>query len=254
MQHDEKFKQKLRKTVDEETLKWAQKESREFAKLMSYYKCAMLEVETRFQVLNEEYLLEHDRAPINSISSRLKTLPSIREKLERKDIPFELDAIEDQLNDIAGVRIICPFPDDVHTMANTFLRQDDIELLQKKDYISNPKTSGYRSLHLIVAIPVHLADGKRMTKVEIQIRTIAMDFWASLEHQLRYKRDNAFTPEMAAELYECAQLSAALDIRMDSLRKSVQAHNEKQIFLEGYINEVSNFLLQPEWSCGISGK
>ena len=228
MDHEDRFRLKLMVAVDEETLEWAQKASREFAKRMSYYKCAMLEVETRFHVLNEEYVLEHGRSPMNSIKSRLKTLPSLREKLERKHIPFDVDTLEQQINDIAGVRVICSFPEDVYTMANAFLAMDDIEVLQRKDYISNPKHNGYRSLHLIVAIPVHLAEGKRMTKVEIQLRTIAMDFWASLEHQLRYKQDNAFTEEMAAELYECAQLSAALDIRMDNLRKSVQEMNDRE--------------------------
>ena len=173
-------------------------------------------------------MLEHGRPPVNSIKSRLKTLPSLREKLERKHISFDVDTLEQQINDIAGVRVICSFPEDVYTMANAFLAMDDIEVLQRKDYIKNPKPNGYRSLHLIVAIPVHLAEGKRMTKVEIQLRTIAMDFWASLEHQLRYKQDNAFTEEMAAELYECAQLSAALDIRMDNLRKSVQEMNDRE--------------------------
>lgn len=228
MDHEDRFRLKLMEAVDEETLEWAQKASREFAKRMSYYKCAMLEVETRFHVLNEEYVLEHGRSPMNSIKSRLKTLPSLREKLERKHIPFDVDMLEQQINDIAGVRVICSFPEDVYTMANAFLAMDDIEVLQRKDYIKNPKPNGYRSLHLIVAIPVHLAEGKRMTKVEIQLRTIAMDFWASLEHQLRYKQDNAFTEEMAAELYECAQLSAALDIRMDNLRKSVQEMNDRE--------------------------
>lgn len=228
MRSDERFRQKMMETVDEETLEWAQKASREFAKRMSYFKCAMLEVETRFQVLNEAYILEHGRAPVNSIKSRLKTLPSLKEKLERRNIPFDLDIMEERLDDIAGVRIICSFPEDVYTMAEAFLSQEDIELIRRKDYIQNPKANGYRSLHLIVAIPVHLADGKRMTKVEIQIRTIAMDFWASLEHQLRYKRDNEFTEEMAAELYECAQLSAALDVRMDKLRKSVRELNGRE--------------------------
>ena len=228
MKEDEKFRLKMMETVDEETMEWAQKASTEFAKRMSYYKCAMLEVETRFNVLNEEYILEHGRAPVNSIKSRLKTLPSLREKLERKNIPFDVDTMEEQLNDIAGVRVICSFPEDVYTMANAFLAMDDIEVLQEKDYIKNPKPNGYRSLHLIVAIPVYLAGGKRMTKVEIQLRTIAMDFWASLEHQLRYKQDNEFTEEMATELYACAQLSAALDLRMDKLRKSVQEHNSRE--------------------------
>lgn len=219
------LRQKMMAAMDEETMQQAQTVSKEFAKLMVYYKCAMLEVQTRFTVLNEAYILEHGRAPVSSIKTRLKTIPSIREKMERRSIPFSLEAMEEGLNDIAGVRVICAFPEDVNTMANTFLQQDDVVLLRKKDYITNPKPNGYRSLHLIIAIPVHLADGKRMTKVEIQIRTIAMDFWASLEHQLRYKRSNEFTEEMAQELYECAQLSAALDNRMDHLRRSVHKYN-----------------------------
>lgn len=226
MDNEGQFGRKLMEAVDEETLEWAQKASREFAKRMSYYKCAMLEVETRFHVLNEEYVLEHGRSPMNSIKSRLKTLPSLREKLERKHIPFDVDTLEQQINDIAGVRVICSFPEDVYTMANAFLAMDDIEVLQRKDYISNPKHNGYRSLHLIVAIPVHLAEGKRMTKVEIQLRTIAMDFWASLDHQLRYKKEREFTPQMAVELYECAQMSALLDRRMDALRQQTETREE----------------------------
>ena len=219
------LRQKMMAAMDEETMQQAQTVSKEFAKLIVYYKCAMLEVQTRFSVLNEAYILEHGRAPVSSIKTRLKTIPSIREKMERRGIPFSLEAMEEGLNDIAGVRVICAFPEDINTMAKTFLQQDDVVLLRKKDYITNPKPNGYRSLHLIIAIPVHLADGKRMTKVEIQIRTIAMDFWASLEHQLRYKRANEFTEEMAQELYECAQLSAALDNRMDHLRRSVHKYN-----------------------------
>jgi len=226
MPDDERLRQKMLAAVDEETMLRAQTVSKEFAKLIVYYKCAMLEVQTRFTVLNEEFALEYGRTPVNSIKTRLKTLPSIREKMERRNIPFSFDSMEEELNDIAGVRVICAFPEDVNIMANAFLKQDDVVLLQKKDYITNPKPNGYRSLHLIVALPVHLADGKRMTKVEIQIRTIAMDFWASLEHQLRYKRANEFTEEMARELYECARLSATLDNRMDNLRKNVNAHND----------------------------
>ena len=128
MDHEDRFRLKLMEAVDEETLEWAQKASREFAKRMSYYKCAMLEVETRFHVLNEEYVLEHGRSPMNSIKSRLKTLPSLREKLERKHIPFDVDTLEQQINDIAGVRVICSFPEDVYTMANAFLAMDDMYL------------------------------------------------------------------------------------------------------------------------------
>ena len=225
MPDDERLRQTMMAAVDEETMQRAQTVSKEFAKLIVYYKCAMLEVQTRFTVLNEEFALEHGRTPVNSIKTRLKTLPSIREKMERRSIPFSFEAMEEELHDIAGVRVICAFPEDVNTMAHAFLKQDDVVLLQKKDYITKPKPNGYRSLHLIIAIPVYLADGKRMTKVEIQIRTIAMDFWASLEHQLRYKKNIEHTEEIAKELYECAQLSAALDNRMDDLRRNIYAYN-----------------------------
>lgn len=194
----------------------------EFMKLMSYYKCAIMEVETKFNVLNEEYSFQFDRNPINSIKSRLKTLPSIKKKMEQKGLALDLVSLEDNLNDIAGVRVICAFPEDVYVLSEALLQQDDVTLIEKKDYIATPKENGYRSLHMIVSTPIFLAHGKRMMKVEIQLRTIAMDFWASLEHQLRYKKDVEFTAEMAEELYQCAEKSAELDRKMDEIRKRIQ--------------------------------
>lgn len=205
-----------------ETTDFLKLKSTAFVRLMSYYKCAMLVVESKFQVLNEEFSLTFDRNPISSIKTRLKTPSSIMEKLERRGWPANLESIKENLNDVAGVRVICSFPDDVYTLAEALLKQDDITLLEKKDYIANPKSNGYRSLHLIVSVPIFFSNEKHMVRVEIQLRTIAMDFWASLEHQLRYKKDVEFTGEMANELYECAQISAALDRRMDALRKSIQ--------------------------------
>ena len=190
-----------------------------FNKLMAYYKCALMEIETKFNVLNEEYSLQYDRNPISSIKTRLKSPISIKEKLDRNDFPLTTESIENNLYDVAGIRVICSFPEDVYALANALLRQDDIKLVKKKDYIKNPKENGYRSLHLIVEVPIFLSCEKRIMKVEIQLRTIAMDFWASLEHQLRYKKDTAFTEEMMRELYECAKASAELDMRMDTLRK-----------------------------------
>ncbi len=213
--------EKVKSLADQQTIEWMEKKSKELVKLMAYYRCALMEIETKFNVLNVEFSLQHDRNPINSIKSRLKSLPSIQDKLERKHLPMTLKAIEENLNDVAGVRVICAFPEDVYTLANALLKQDDIELIDRKDYIQNPKPSGYRSLHLIVSVPIFLENEKRIMKVEIQLRTIAMDCWASLEHQLRYKKDFAFTEEMADELYSCAQISADLDRRMDALRKAV---------------------------------
>lgn len=194
----------------------------DYNRLMAYYRCAIMEVETKFNVLNEEFSLQHDRNPISGIKSRLKSISSIREKMDRKELPFTLENVERELNDVAGVRVICSFVDDVYLLAEALLKQDDIQLLERKDYIANPKPNGYRSLHLIVTVPIFLEHEKRIMKVEIQLRTIAMDFWASLEHQLCYKKDCDITEDMARELYECAQMSALLDSRMDALRSCVE--------------------------------
>ena len=195
---------------------------REFSKLMAYYRCAMMEVETKLNVLNQEFSLRYDRNPISSIKTRLKSPLSIRGKLERRGLDVSVESIEQNLNDVAGVRVVCSFPEDVRTIAKALLNQDDVMLIQRKDYILNPKPNGYRSLHLIVAVPIFLAHEKRTMRVEIQLRTIAMDFWATLEHQLRYKKDVDFTEDMAKELKFCADLSAELDRRMDALRDQIQ--------------------------------
>ena len=212
-------------SIDEAAINEAQQKMLDFNRLMSYYKCAIMEIETKFKVLSEEYSLQYDRNPISGIHTRLKSLPSMREKLNRKGLPLSLSAIEENLNDVAGIRVICSFPEDVNTLTDAFLAQDDITLIQKKDYITHPKPNGYRSMHLIVSVPIFLAEEKRSMTAEVQIRTIAMDCWASLEHQLLYKKDRHFTNEMAADLNECAQLSAELDARMDSLRKSTRFTN-----------------------------
>ncbi|MBQ8859080.1 MAG: GTP pyrophosphokinase family protein [Clostridia bacterium] len=217
----EAFLLRLRADMDDQRMSLLQQKAKEIMVLMSLYKCAMLEIETKFKVLNEEYSLAYDRNPISSIKTRLKTFPSIREKMERRGLPATVESLEKNIHDVAGVRVICSFPEDVYMLADALLRQDDITLIEKKDYIKSPKENGYRSLHMIVAIPIFLAREKRMMKVEIQLRTIAMDFWASLEHQLRYKKDITFTEEMAKELKDCAEESAALDLRMDELRKNV---------------------------------
>ncbi len=198
----------------------------ELNKLMSYYRCAMMEVVTKFNVLNEQFSLQFDRNPITGIKSRLKTLPSILEKLERRGHPFTLESIEENLNDVAGVRVICSFREDVRMLSEALMQQDDIILLERKDYIRNPKPNGYRSLHMIVSVPIFLAHEKKYMRVEIQLRTLAMDFWATLEHQLRYKKDFDLADSMERELFTCAHLSAELDERMDGLRQLMQQRNE----------------------------
>lgn len=133
-----------------------------------------------------------------------------------------MDAIEHQLNDVAGSRVVCSFPEDVYTIADALLAQDDVTLIESKDYIRQSKANGYRSLHLIISVPIFLTNEKREMKVEVQLRTIAMDSWASLEHQLRYKKDRVFTPAMEEKLAHCAEMSAELDRCMDELMKGVQ--------------------------------
>lgn len=213
---------RLKDLFDAEIFDWAKQKTHDYSRLMAYYKCAMMEIETKFNVLNEDYNLKHERNPISSIKYRLKTPLSIKEKMERKGFPLTLESIEENLNDIAGVRVVCSFPHDVYSLANALLKQDDIELIEKKDYIEKPKKNGYRSLHLIVSVPIFLAHEKKRMKVEIQLRTIAMDFWATLEHQLYYKKDTTFTEEMMEELATCAHMSAELDARMDALRERAQ--------------------------------
>lgn len=190
-----------------------------FKTLMGYYSCAMMEIETKFNVLNKEFSIAYDKNPISSITTRLKKPESIIEKMARKKLPFSVENMEKNINDIAGVRVICNFPEDVYELRDALLKQDDVTLIQEKDYIKNPKENGYRSLHLIVEVPIFLKNEKRYMKVEIQIRTIAMDFWASLEHQLRYKKNVKETSDISKELLECAKISSELDYKMEKIRK-----------------------------------
>lgn len=202
-----------------EVKKWVQTYSQPYRELMSYYRCALMEVETKFKVLDEELSLQYDRNPIETVKTRLKSPESIVEKLQRRGYPLTVASIEENLNDIAGVRVICSHPSDIYRLADALLRQDDITLIARKDYIQNPKPNGYRSLHLIIQIPIFLHDHKKFMKVEVQFRTISMDWWASLEHKIRYKKDLPEHEHIERELYECAEISAQLDERMEKLQK-----------------------------------
>ena len=204
----------------DEFIQMMQKNKKPFELLMSYYQCAIMEIETKFRVLNQEYSLSYDQNPIEGIKTRVKSYESIMRKIRVKDIPVTLESIEKNIRDIAGVRVICSFPSDIYKLADSFLKQDDITLIERKDYIQHPKESGYRSLHLIVQVPIFLQDTKKLVYVEVQFRTIAMDFWASLEHKVRYKKNVPAdeTERLAQELSECAQISADLDQRMQNIR------------------------------------
>lgn len=205
--------------TSEESRTWIKEQSRPFRELMSYYRCALMEVETKFRVLNEELSLEGEANPIDAIESRLKSPESIIEKVDRKGIDFSVEAIEEHIDDIAGIRVICSFESDVYLIAEALLRQTDVQLIERIDYIANPKPSGYRSLHLVIAIPIFLYDEKKIMKVEVQLRTMAMDMWASLEHKLAYKKEqSAEADRMHANLLECAELSARIDKLMAETR------------------------------------
>lgn len=196
----------------------------EMRALMSYYRCAMLEIETKFRVLNEQFSLQHERNPIESIKCREKTITSIQEKLIRKGLPVSVRSIEENLNDVAGVRVICSFVDDIYMLADCLLQQDDVKLIECKDYIKNPKQNGYRSLHLIVEVPVFLQSEKKMVRAEVQLRTTAMELWANLEHRLRYKKDvnEELLRQTALELAECAVMTYALDEKMQRVRDVIE--------------------------------
>lgn len=219
--------------LSDEFLNFMQQNKKPFDLLMSYYECAIMEIETKFRVLNHELSLEYDNNPIESIKTRVKSYDSILKKIRRKNIPLNLQAIEENLKDIDGVRVICSFPDDIYKLAESFLKQDDITLIERKDYIKNPKPSGYRSLHLIVQVPIFLQNEKKMVNVEVQFRTIAMDFWASLDHKMRYKKElsDEEVEILQEELYDCAKQSAALDERMQRIRDRITQKREKEAIL-----------------------
>ena len=191
--------------------------AREFQEMMMRYECAVMEVETKIKILNEEFSMRTQRNPIESIKSRIKSPASIYEKLSRKGYDMTIENMEQHIKDIAGVRVICSFPEDIYAVARLITEQDDIVILEIKDYIAKPKANGYRSLHLIIAVPIFLANEKRNMKVEIQFRTIAMDFWASLEHKVKYKKNVENPEEIAKELKECADIITSVDYKMQEI-------------------------------------
>lgn len=195
-----------------------------FIDLMMNYECALMEIETKLKVLNTEFALRHNRNPFESIKCRLKQPISIVRKMQKKGLAITIENIENNLTDIAGIRVICSFPEDIYTLSDLLSQQDDINVVCIKDYIRNPKPNGYRSLHLIVEVPIFLSSEKRYMKVEVQFRTIAMDFWASLDHKLKYKRDNLKHPEIIEqELKKCADTITSVDYKMQEIRNMLEA-------------------------------
>ena len=196
--------------------------------LMMRYDSAIREVKTKLEILNDELSLISSQSPISSIQSRRKKPISIAEKLTKLGKEVTLGSIMDNLNDVAGVRVICSFVDDVYKVAKMLAQQDDIKVLEIKDYIKNPKPNGYRSFHMIVEVPVFFSNVKKPMRVEVQIRTVAMDFWASLEHQMKYKNDIENADEIMKELKECADTIANTDLKMLKIRERIRESNPNE--------------------------
>ena len=201
----------------EDIKNWLRDFSSSYKEVIAYYRCAMMEVATKFNVLNEELSLEYDRNPIETVKTRIKSIESITDKLIRKNLDLTVKNIEEHIHDVAGIRVICSFPDDIYNISQALLKQDDVRLIEVKDYIKNPKSNGYRSLHLIIEIPIFLHDEKRYMKVEVQFRTISMDWWASLEHKIRYKKDVLHQNIIEKELLQCADMAVSLDNKMQEI-------------------------------------
>ncbi|AEY67997.1 GTP pyrophosphokinase family protein [Clostridium sp. BNL1100] len=197
-----------------------------FFEMQHLYQSAIREVSTKLEILDDEFQVIHKRNPIHHMQSRIKSIKSIFEKLSRRDNDISLESAKTNLHDIAGIRVVCYYIDDIYMIAKMLTQQDDIVLLRITDYIQNPKENGYRSLHLVVSVPVFFSDRKEVVPVEIQIRTMAMDFWASLEHQLRYKTNDTVPHSVAQELQECADTIAKTDLKMQSIYKSIEELNK----------------------------
>lgn len=195
----------------------------QFQEIMMVYESAIKQLETKLEILNKEYKVTGRRNPIETVKSRIKSPDSIAKKLEKKGLPVNFKAMTENLQDIAGVRVICPYISDIYNVKDMLLKQPDIKLVEEKDYIATPKESGYRSLHIVVEIPVYLSQTEHQVKVEVQLRTIAMDFWASLEHELRYKTATKIPVSIRRELQRCAETIAMTDREMEEIAIELQA-------------------------------
>lgn len=201
---------------------------KELTKLMLGYKFAMNDVLAKIEILQEEFKVIHEYSPIEHVASRIKHPKSILKKVNYKNLPLTIETIQDNLKDIAGIRIVCSFEEDLYKIADMLCMQRDIQLIEKKDYIKHPKDNGYRSLHLIMKVPVFLSTEEREVYVEIQLRTIAMDFWASLEHKIYYKYNHAVPEHIKRGLKEAADQATVLDKKMANLNKEINILKDAQ--------------------------
>jgi putative GTP pyrophosphokinase len=200
---------------------------KEFKRFSLVYMFALDEMNTKINILKEEFIHIHEYNPIEHCNSRLKSTTSILKKLNRKNLSFSLESIKENIKDIAGIRIICPFITDVYKISQMIENQQDIELVERKDYIQNPKSNGYQSLHLIIKIPVFMSDRVEMVYVELQIRTIAMDFWASLEHKIYYKYNKEIPERIKHSLKDAALAASELDYKMENINNEVATLKQK---------------------------
>ena len=200
-----------------------------FMGLMTQYQCAMLELKTKLDVLNAELSLENDRNPIESIVCRLKKPVSIMSKLRSRGCEMTIENIEKRVRDVAGIRVICSFVNDIYMLAEKLCSQDDVRLIDSKDYIKNPKPNGYRSLHLIIEIPIFLSNETKPMLVEVQLRTTAMVFWASIEHKIKYKKNISDGDAVAERLRQCAEEISRIDEQMQSIRDEVESMQNTDI-------------------------
>ena len=215
----------------------------DYKELMLGYSSAIRLLRTKLEILDSEFQLKYRRNPISSIHTRLKSQTSILEKMGRLGLPISMESIEANLSDIAGARVICPYIDDIYRIADALTAQDDVELLRRKDYIREPKPNGYRSLHLIVRVPVHFSETVKPVRAEIQIRTMAMDFWASLEHQIKYKQNDPGAEEIVARLRDCAEVIAESDRKMLDIRQQMDELRGEPDSAELFIEKLKKFNL-----------
>ena len=200
---------------------------REYVKVVGVYEAAIREINARLQTLDAEFSIKHQHNPIHHIETRVKTLGSIVKKLHDTHIPISMDNAKKNLHDIAGVRVVCCYVDDIYRIADLLLAQDDISLILEKNYIKNPKPNGYRSLHIVVDVPVYMSQGKLFIPVEIQIRTVAMDFWATLEHGIRYKATDEVPQSIVDQLRSCADVITETDYKMQEIFRALQKVHDK---------------------------
>ena len=200
---------------------------REYSKIVGVYEAAIREINARLQTLDAEFSIKHQHNPIHHIETRVKSLNSIVKKLHDTGIPISMDNAKKNLHDIAGVRVVCCYVDDIYRIADLLLQQDDISLILEKNYIKNPKPNGYRSLHIVVDVPVYMSQGKLFIPVEIQIRTVAMDFWATLEHGIRYKATDEVSQSIVDQLRACADVITETDYKMQEIFRALQMVHDK---------------------------